>query len=152
MGMMKRRMEAEEEDYNREIRICSACGERIEYEGDASVTSFQYEYSFTGPFTTIWHCGCNDIEKEKCVRCGKEAPDELIPLCGDCLVEYEGEIETAREALRCSRCGCRIPISGEIKGTLLTSFTIRFTFHPDRGTLAKCQDRPDSTHPERFIM
>lgn len=111
MGITKRRMEAEEGDYNRAIRLCAACGERIEYEDDPSVKSFQYEHSLIGPFTTVWHCGCNPIRKRKCVSCSATAPDNLIPLCGECLEKYEEQIAFVSSSMKCNRCGCPIPIS-----------------------------------------
>jgi hypothetical protein len=111
MGITKRRLEAEEEDHNRELRLCAACDERIENEGEETVRSFQIEHSIIGPFTTVWHCGCSRIRKKRCVRCGGAAPDYPIPICEQCLGEYEDHIVAVSSSLSCARCGGQIPIS-----------------------------------------
>ena len=107
---MKRRMEAEQEDYNKELRLCVVCGERIEHEDAPDVRNFRYEYSLVGPFVTIWYCGCKPIIKGKCVRCGKYVDKEMeIPVCEICLEKYQEEIRSTYLSLRCKRCGNSIP-------------------------------------------
>ena len=111
MGIMKRRMEAEMQDYNKEMRLCAVCGERIEYENDPDVKSYQYEYSLTGPFVTIWHCGCTPIIKGKCIKCGKRVNKEMeLPICESCLEKYVEEIISTYSLLKCKMCGNSIPI------------------------------------------
>lgn len=117
MGLTKRRLEAEEADVNAELRLCIACGERIEYEWHDGVTSTRFEHSAIGPFTTIWLCGCTEIVPGRCVRCEEKADvsDIEIPFCSDCLAEYEDKVSSKVMDSACDRCGSPIP-RGELDG------------------------------------
>jgi hypothetical protein len=106
MGLTKRRMEAMDADVNSELRLCAGCGERVEFYGK----SWQVEYSFTGPFTTVWLCtDCTETLTSTCVRC-QSAPRSDAPICDKCLPGYESEIVKEANEAECSRCGCSIPM------------------------------------------
>ncbi len=103
MSLSKRRIEAEEADVNQEIRLCAACGDRIEWEWDDDVLSTRIEHSIIGPFTTVWHCGCKPIHTRRCVKCSRPANTSEVPICIECLQAYEEMISTycrLEEALR----------------------------------------------------
>ena len=109
MGLTKRRLMAIEEDLNRDLRLCAACGERVEYE-DAG-KSWQVELSLTGPFITVWLCeGCAETtQTDSCLRC-HGAPRADAPICDNCLSGYISEIDKEAENAECSRCGSSIPM------------------------------------------
>lgn len=109
MGITKRRIEAEEADVNQELRLCAACGDRIECKWDDDIRSMRIEHGLTGPFTTVWHCGCTRIRRRRCVKCGGSAADSQIPLCNDCLDEYEESIAEEARGAHCNCCGSDIP-------------------------------------------
>lgn len=111
MGITKRRMEAEEADINKDLRLCIKCGERIEIPDEAT-TEWRYEHTVVGPFTTIWLCdGCKSKRLKVCLRCESSKliqPD--TPVCHECLTEYEEEIERTASKAICNSCGA--PVEG----------------------------------------
>ncbi len=109
MGITKRRMEADDDDINSELRICIRCSERIEFP-DEDTISWRYEHSIVGPFTTIWVCvECKPRSLKSCVVC-KDKPtiETSIPVCENCLTTYEAEIQERAMAAICDRCGATV--------------------------------------------
>lgn len=98
---------AMEADINQEMRLCAGCGERVEFEIYGK--SWRAEYSFTGPFITVWLCeGCSE-KIVGCLRCNS-APRTDAPICDKCLSDYGSEIEKEASKAECVRCGCGIPL------------------------------------------
>ena len=111
MGITKRRLEAEEGDINKDLRLCFKCGERIDIP-DEDTRAWHYEHTFVGPFTTIWLCSeCKTIKLKSCLRCNSSKYIQpKTPVCHECLSEYDEEIEHTASEATCDRCGA--PVEG----------------------------------------
>lgn len=109
MGITKRRLEAEQADVNAELRLCIRCDNRIDIAGSQTL-SWRYEHSITGPFTTIWLCEeCRGSSLKRCQSCDAKVliePD--IPVCANCLTQYESKIESTASRAICNRCGAPV--------------------------------------------